>query len=197
MRPDWNNIPLTADFADLDGYAHEFKAEHSFKQGIDTLPDGHYDCTIVSAQMDKVKGDTIARITLKVPNGAQVEWTCWLNKQNGVNAFAADMAALGMDSHLWGPAHNRPLSKEIPAAVTKLAGIKFRAHKSSRDVPAQPGKVATTYHDFRVIGRVGGQPMPNVNQPARQVQAPASPAPAPQMQPAGGAPDNNDEDLPF
>jgi len=200
MTSPWENMQET--YADLDGYGGDYRPEHAFKAGIDTLVDADYDCQILGAALDRARGDLICRISLKLASGATVEWTHWLNKQIGVNAFCADLAVLGFDADRWGPAHNRPLSQEIPKAVARLPGLKFRAHKSSREVPSKiPGAAATTYHDFRVLCRIDGQPMPAlvpVQAPAPRLRAvmrnPSQPLP--QAVEANSTPQDEDS-IPF
>lgn len=160
------------DFSDLDNFGGDYKPEQSFRSGIDTLHDGPYEFEVVSAILDRTSNtaDRVCRIGLKVVNGCRVvEWTHFLSKVQGVNHFAADLAALGFDANRWNTPQ-RPLSKEIPAAVAKLPGIKFRAMKISRK-DGRPG-VDKTYHDLQIHSRIDGRPMPTLSPLAAAVQTP-------------------------
>ncbi len=180
----WENDANQQQYGELDGYADDYKPERAFKAGIDTMPNGDYECLITAAALDQTTSGLIVRISLQTTTDGMVEWTCWLNKQGGINGFAADLKTLGFDSHKWG--RQRPLSVEIPKAVGQLQGIRLRGRKSSRQVKSMtPGGESTTYHDFRVLSRIGGQAAPS-----NRVNTPA-PAGAPAH---GGIPEG---DIPF
>lgn len=196
----WANQPANApadDFSDLDNFGGtELRAQHAFKSTIETLPDGTYDFEITAAVLDRTKdGDRILRMDLRVLGGAVVEWACWLNKQTSVNALCADLVALGFDADKWGPA--RPLSVELPRAVVRLKGLKFRATKSSRK-DSRPGMGDKVYHDLRVACRLDGRPMPPLTPPVAGAPTPATPPPTnpPQHQFSATIP-GNPADIPF
>ncbi|MCC6420827.1 MAG: hypothetical protein IT429_21540 [Gemmataceae bacterium] len=184
----WENQQQGNDFGELDSYGNEYRPQYVIATKTDSLPDGHYDCTIVSASMDRINADLVVRINLRTQDGSSVEWLHWLNKQPAVNGLCADLASLGFDSHLWNTP-NRPLSREIPAAVAKLAGIKFRALKSSRP-DNRPGKTGNVFHDFRAVGRIDGRPMPSLTPPVQ----PTVPNGVPPAAPVGAG---REEDIPF
>lgn len=165
------------DFADLDSFAGDYRPQHVLAAGVDTLRDGDYDCVIDSAEVSRINQDRVVRINLQLSTGGRIEWLHWLNKQSGVNGLCADLAVLGFDADRWGPAHNRPLSTEIPKAVTALKGIRFRGRKASR--PGTGQYAGKTFHDFRVSCRLDGRPMPSLQAPpnGNPVQAPAPPGP--------------------
>ncbi len=181
----WQDDQQQAQYGELDGYADDYKPEHAFRAGIDTLPNGSHDCTIIAAAMERVTGgDLIVRISLQTTTAGQVEWTHWLNRQGGVNGLCADLKALGFDSDKWG--RQRPLSVEIPKAVAQLQGIRFRGRKTSREgKPKHPGATPETFHDFRALSRISGQGQPASNRMSN------SPAPMP-AQGAGVS-----DDIPF
>lgn len=164
------------EYADLDGFGQQAQAQHAFALGIETLPDGAYDCEVTSAQLDRAaNSDRIVRVNLRLlsAGGQEVQHTYWLNKQASVNGFLAELAALGFPAAQWGSGPGKvPLSAAIPEAVGRLRGVRFRAVKTSRHVPAQPAgmgraaREAATYHDLRVSGRIQGAPMPGPAQPA-------------------------------
>ncbi len=167
------------DYAGLDSYGQGYAPEHAFRTSTDTLPNGDYDCEVISAEIEKNTAGLICRATLQISGvgaGAPprtVEHTYWLNKQKDVNAFCAELAALGFPAHQWGAGPGRvPLSQAIPHAVSQLRGVRFRASKTSREGQrdlARPNDPPRIFHDLRIHGRLGAAaPMPAV--------APAVPA---------------------
>ena len=138
--------------------------------------------------MDHIEEDTIVRVGLHLSSdGRQLEHTYWLNRQSSVNAFLAEMAALGFPASSWGSGPGKvALSEAIPWCVARLKGLRFHANKTSRHVEAQPGgmgkpaREAKTYHDLRIQTRITGRPQPGPREPA-QPQAPrraSSPSPS-------------------
>lgn len=182
------------DFGDLDNYGGDYVPQAAFRPGLETLANGEYDFEFAEAKLDKIKGDTVLRASLKVNGGRTVEYLWWLNKNEAVNRFGADMVTLGFDADRWGPAHGRPLSREIPAVAAKLRGVKFRGVKASRPrtdfLTKQP--TGEHWHDLHIGCRIDGRPMPPLNSPTRQTAAPAA---GMNRLPAG--PDPDDEKIPF
>src|SRR5262249_14593109 len=144
--------------------------------------------------LDKLQGATVVRapIQLLTAGGRVIEHVYWLNKQASVNGFLAEMAALGFPAQTWGTGPGKtPPCQASPGCVSRLEGVRFRATKSHRDIPAkaawagQAAREAATYHDLHIGGRVQGAPMPAIG----AVPTPAQPAqPSPQPQPAMGGP---------
>jgi hypothetical protein len=196
MTPQWNNVPKSQDFADLDGYGDQFCPEHQVKSSVKDLPIGTYDCEITHAVLERTRNENkpIVRIVLTVTGAGELEWSFILNKQFWVNELCAELVVLGFDAHKWGPKNNRPLSVEIPKALARCAGIRFRARrKDGEPTAASPGVAAQDgFRSFNALCRIGGQPMPSVTpppQPAAERLPPSQPLPA-----AVGA---HDDDLPF
>jgi len=125
------------DLSDLDSFGGSYEAKGAFRPNIDSLANADYDFEIVDAKLDRINTDRILRIGLRTSAGKVVEWTHWLNRQEGVNRLGAELVVLGFDADRWGPQHNRPLSVELPKAVLKLPGRKFRATKTSRNGSGQ------------------------------------------------------------
>ena len=125
-----------SDYSDLDGFNDEYVPEnHGFTPGLDQLPDGPYEFTVVRAEVGWSKratqnGDRVIRVELSVSNGMAVEHVYWLNRQKEVNQFGHDCGVLGLDSKSWGKP-SAPLSKALPAACLALRGRRFRGFKSS------------------------------------------------------------------
>lgn len=175
------------DYADLDNFGGGAVPQHAFAPGLNTLADGAYDMVFGTCKLDKAEGASIVRCAIHVDNRV-IEHTYWLNRQQSVNGFLAEMAALGFPAQQWGSGPGKTaLSLAIPWCVAQLEGVRFRAVKSHRDVPAkpawagQPAKEAATYHDLHISGRLGqGAPMPAI--------APVTTPAHPPLQPVGVGP---------
>lgn len=197
MADPWNTP--AEDYSDLDNLGGTYAPQHAFKPGIDTLPDGSYDLEIESATLDRVNADRVARVGLKIAGGTSVEWTVWLSRQEGVNGFCADLAVLGFDTDKWGPANNRLISVELPKAVSRLKGIRFRGSKTHRE--GKGTNLGKVYHELRVLCRLDSRPMPPVGptngsaapHPAQTPQTPAAPVRSPASAPVYV----DDSDCPF
>ncbi len=167
---------------DLDSYGQEAAPRHAFTPNTESLSPGDYDCEFVEAALENRRGHKVCatKIRLLSHGGRIVEHTYWLNRQESVNGFLAEMAALNFPATTWGNGPGKvKLSDAIPAAVAKLPGIKFRATKSKRE-DTRPEKKGTFYHDWFINGRIGGAAMPAVS--------PAAAAAQPQQQQPNGAP---------
>lgn len=160
---------MYGEYEDLASFDGNFSPQAQFRPGLDTLADGDYDLTVVDAALDKAKGDRILRLGLRTQTGMVVERVYWLTTQEAMNRLGADLLALGFPANTWGSG-GKTLATELPAAVAKLPGLKFRGTKKAR-ISAKDNK---TYHELYVCGRIQGAPMPA----AAPVRAPA-PAAAP------------------
>lgn len=192
--PEWS----ATDFSDLDSLGAEYRPEHAFRPGTDTLANGDYDFEVVDAKLDMVGNNRVCRVGLKVNAGGRlVEHTYWLNRKEGINAFGAEMATLGFPAHQWGDGPDRvPLSKAIPECVVKLVGVKFRGTKTSRK-DTRPGKQDVVYHDLHVSGRIQGAPMPPISPPiSPRTQTSATQPNGPVTMRATGRADDSDQ-IPF
>lgn len=157
-----------SNFAELDQYGKDAAPQHAFAAGLELIPDGDHDCVFEDAEIINRGGHTMVRCDVVFPSlNRTIEHCYWLNRQEAVNAFLAEMAALGHQSHTWGSAPGKtPLSVAIPACVASLAGTRFRATKTTRVVPPKPdayGQAAEkekTYRDLRIQSRVSGSAMP-------------------------------------
>jgi hypothetical protein len=146
-------------FDDLNWFNEKYEPGYAFKAGIDQLANGDYDIEIVSARL-KFAGQSADRVVeteIRIAGGAIYQFTWWLNKPEAVNRYGADMGVLGFPAAKWGK--EIPLAQAIPDSVAKLPGIKFRAHKGSRE-DTRPEKKGTWYHDLHVNARLSGTPMP-------------------------------------
>lgn len=199
-----NNQPWPNEYADLDAYGQEAAPKHAWRLRIDNVPDGAYDCEIVEALLETRSGHRVCGVTLKM-GSMEIEYTYWLNKQEGINAFLAEMGALGFPTANYGSRPGQtPLSQAIPQLVSRLKGIKFRGTKSSRKgkaetpIPGRERKEPPTYHDLRIMARIAGNPMPG-QAPAHMVIPPAPNQFQPGGQPNPGTSPGGlrDSDIPF
>ncbi len=169
-------------FDDLASFDRDARPETIMTQRLDTLGDGDYDFEITEAKIDRTgkdhDGDRLCRATLCVNGGRSVEHTWWLNRQEAMNAFLADLCTLGFDADKWGGSSGRSLAAEIPKAVARLAGIKFRGTKRSSD-PARSKDGKTTYHNLFINAVIQGRPMPGSAPAAPNGVAPPPPTSAP------------------
>lgn len=167
-------------FGDLDSFQGDYKPEAAFPLDVDSLSPGDYDFQVLSAELKKVEIVSVCELFLQVLGGRKVRWTWWLNKQSSVNQACADLVVLGFDANLWGTPQ-RPLSKEIPAAVARLPGIKFRATKTQREKLHQVTKQKTGefWHNLVINCRIDGRPMPPLTPPIPATPNAVRPAVAP------------------
>lgn len=156
------------DHTDLDNFGKEAEARHAFAAGLESIADGDHDCLFEAAEITQRGDHKVVRCDITFTAlGRTIEHIYWLNNQNNVNSFLAEMAALGHAATTWGSGPGKiPLSQAIPACVASLANTRFRATKTTRVTPAQPAKYgqppreAKTYRDLRIQCRLTGAPMP-------------------------------------
>lgn len=166
-------------FDELDNFGGDYQAQAKFRPGLETLANGEYDFEFTEAKLDRINDDLVMRTGLKVNGARVIERVWWLNTQDALNRFGADMLALGFDADRWGPANNRPLSREVPKVVARLPGVRFRGTKASRpklDFAKQP--TGEHWHDLHISGRVSGQVSPPTQQTPHRNAQPAGSAPA-------------------
>jgi hypothetical protein len=151
----------------------DFRPEQPIRPGLETLSDNQdYDCQITDARLDATRtGQRLLRVGLRINNGTVIEHTYWLNTQMDANRLGADLCTLGFDAGQWSAASRRPFSQELPRAIARLPGIRFRARKSST-----PGKQGDkVFHNLHLNAVLSGKPLPQAR-PAK---------PAPETAPAG------------
>ncbi len=197
----------------LDRFDDDAKPEVQLP-GPDSLANGHYDFQLLQAWLDVTPKDNrdIVRMRLRVVNGPApagyiLERGKLVDTQNSLNYLLGDLRTLGLDSDKWVKANGRPVSRELPLGLAKLAGVYFHAVKSEDK---------NGYHNLNINARLLGEPKPNpamatqavptafIRQPAAAPNGPAPSRfpPAPQQQPVGQnspAPAQGDDDnsIPF
>ena len=166
------SFPPSPGCESLDAYSTDYRPEHAFRANLDTVADGDYDCLVIEATLENNVAGLICRATLEMSSARGgparvVDHTYWLNRQQSVNAFCAELVALGFPAQTWGSGTGKtPLSQAIPAVVPQLRGARFRATKSSRVVASKtPHQPSATYHDLRIHGRLGASVMGQVAPP--------------------------------
>lgn len=126
------------DFDIFDEYQKDFEAKKpGFGLTTADIEDGNYVFTILPFT-DKNGGQRggfrqanehpIFELPLQVEGGVEIRHTYWLNKQLGVNDLGADLAIL-LGINYGGKPIKEVFKNE--ATEAKLAGVKFRGHKST------------------------------------------------------------------
>jgi hypothetical protein len=146
-----------SEFADLDQFGPEARAEHAFAPDLSSVPNGVYDCQFHELEWAYAQAQHVLRCDLSIA-GQRIRHTYWFGTQTAVNTFLAEMKALGLPVHTWGSQPGQtPLSAAIPAAVNTLHGVRFRATKTSRP-DTRPEKKGVIYHDLHIGGRIKDAP---------------------------------------
>jgi hypothetical protein len=170
---------------ELSRYDRDYVPQAGRRPGIDTLADGDYDFLIQGAILDRTEKnrEPILKLELKAaPGGNVIEHAYFFRTQDNIDRLGADLCTLGFDADQWTAQNGRRFSAELPAAVARLTGLRFRGHKTTVQ------KDGKTFHNLYVNARLAGTPMPGASGPSR----PSRPAP----QPVAAAP-NRDQDIPF
>jgi hypothetical protein len=134
------SAPAAPVYDELDSFEHEYQPRLGLKPSVESLPAGTaFDFEILKAELKKPKDKLLAEAVLRCLTapfaGQEFQHTWWLDKPDRVNFFCGDLLKLGFDSDKWGEANKRPLKAEIPAAVLRLPGRRFRGgnRKSTKD----------------------------------------------------------------
>lgn len=139
------------DLTFLDGYAGEFSPQSPSQLPLlDNIPDGDYDCTIVSAVLTETQkqGKDIVKIEVQFDAINKIaEKVYFLGSVENVNRMAGDFGTLGFEVAKWGK--EIKLSDAIPAAVAKLPGYRFKGTKKAN---ASNGKI---YHNLYINAPLG------------------------------------------
>jgi hypothetical protein len=181
---------------ELSRYDRDYAPQAGRRPGIDTLADGDYDFSIQGAILDRTEKnrEPILKLELKAaPGGNVIEHVYFFRTQDAIDRLGADLCTLGFDADQWTAQNGRRFSAELPAAVARLTGVRFRGHKTAVQ------KDGKTFHNLYVNARLAGTPMPGT------APLPRTPRPAPQPAiptgPAQRAWENaaagNDSDIPF
>lgn len=121
------------------------------KPGLDSLQDGEYEMQIASASLEKTKntGDTVLKISYRIPSGAvsMVEQVFFFRNQENVNSLGRDLETLGFDTSSWKPPTGNFASGIVElVAKDKLVGLMVKAKKTTNS--STGGK---TYHNLKFI----------------------------------------------
>lgn len=178
--------PNQDNYADLASFDGQAAPQRAFAPRLDSLPDDDYDFEIKTAKLDQLQGKRILRLGLRTSTGREIEHLYWIETQMNMNSLLADMVVLGFDANKWGAAHQRSLQVELPKAVGKLAGMKFRARKTTREGSGQ--NVGKKFADLHIAGPLSTTPRP---MPSVQQASANGPAPTP-VGAGGGSPPKDD-----
>jgi hypothetical protein len=170
------------DWTQFDSMNDRFEAKHLFRDRVETLPDGSYDIDIIDASDGDIKGAPVFRLGLQCNGGMVVEHIYWVESDDAVNAFGADMKVLGMPAERWG--NTIPLSKALPEALKACVGMRFRGMKSTdKGTGKNEGKTFPRLRFVCKLDKTGG---------SRPTAPAASSSPAPAMKSAVAS-----ENIPF
>lgn len=149
----------TADCSELEAYDDGFTPQQpgQFKPGLDAVTDGDYDWTILTAHLERTpqKNQLILRLDLRVEQtGLVIERPYFFDEQKKIDALGGDLSVLGFDVGQW-KAPTRPFSKELPKAVAKLPGIRFKGTKKISPNKQDPDK---PWHNLYINARLSDAP---------------------------------------
>ena len=159
------SVPDTVDtFDELTAFDQEYAPQAGRRPGIDTLPNGEYDFLILEAELSRTQKDRelILKLFLRVESslteqGKVVERAYFFRTQTSIDILGSDLCTLGFDADRWTPEFGRKFSQELPAAMAKLEGIKFRGKKTTK---VKPG--GETYHNLFVNARLADDSPPDI-----------------------------------
>lgn len=122
------------DFPDLERFDDTYQpAERTgFRPGLEVIPDGPHDFTILSAELTRTKNsnELILRAELRCEDTLQVIERPWFfTNPEAVARLGGDLVLLGFDADRWTSQFGRKFSEELPKAVGKLGGKRFRGTK--------------------------------------------------------------------
>jgi hypothetical protein len=160
---------------DLDRFDKEAQPEKFGGRGYDMakMPDGEYAFTCLEAQITQTPKtrDTILKMELRIESGdatgKTTEKAWFLTDQKKFNQMLGDLLILGFDTDKWSVQTGRLPSKELPAAILRMKGLRFRANKEN-----SAGGDGKTYANLTMLGRVGDIPAPSTNQSERTKDVP-------------------------
>ena len=143
---------------ELRQFDQQFTPSSGRRPGIESLPDGDHDFTIISADLGRTEktNELILRLVLRTASGSVYEYAYFFRTQQSVDILGSDLCTLGIDADQWKPPA-RPFSSELPLAVPRLVGLAFRGKKKTSPNPKDPSK---PFHNLYVNQRLDNTMMP-------------------------------------
>ena len=135
------------DYAWADSYNEAFTPQAGTNyNGLESIADGDYDCTILTAKFDTTKnGMKILKLEVRFDAlGKVAEKPYFFENADNVNRWGGDMATLGFPAGEWGK--KVPLSQAFPLAIAGLPGKRFKGSKKA----SQSKDGQKTYHNLYV-----------------------------------------------
>jgi hypothetical protein len=157
----------TGDF-DLERFDDVYEPEKAgqFDPGPEILPDGDYDFVILGGSIGPAGTDKVLRLKLQVlggpHDGDQLTRTSFINSNDAVNHIGKDFKTLEFDADKWKPVFGRRFSVELPAAVAKVRGIRFKAKKTSSPGTDKKTGAAKTFHNIYINKKLAESGIPGV-----------------------------------
>src|SRR5689334_17913246 len=136
----------------LKKYAGGFKP--SSGNDLEKLPTGDYEFECGSAEKKDLDNDEGCIISLPLTvlggplDGTRVTQKWWLNSQDKVNMFGADLKKFGFDTENWTEENERPLEVEGERALKCMPGLKIKCSKVEKKGQGE------VFHNLRFHGRV-------------------------------------------
>jgi hypothetical protein len=146
-------------YDELNQFDQDFNPSPGRRPGLEALADGVYDFEVLSADLARTEktNELVLRLGLKVlATGLVVESTYFFRTQRNVDILGSDLCTLGLDSDQW-KAPARPFSRELPTALPRLRGVRFRGKKHQAENRQDPTK---PYHNLYVNQRLDGPSAP-------------------------------------
>lgn len=148
-----------SDYSDLEQFDQGFvptERNSQFRPGLDSIPDGDYSWSIVSAELTTTqKSETrILRTELRCEElGKVIERVYFLTTQEQADRLGGDLATLGYDVGTWTAQHGKKFSAELVKAVMTMAGRRFKGTKKTAPNKNQPEK---PYHNLYINAPLSG-----------------------------------------
>lgn len=123
---------ILSELAGFDEQYETASAGTGYREGLDSLPDGSYDFTILECDLRRVNGKAICELAIKTGCGRECNHTYWLNRQENIDRFGSDLAVLGFSTQKCDKAKGAKFSEVLAEAIPKIPGLRFRGKKFSK-----------------------------------------------------------------
>lgn len=140
---------MSVDLSFMDSYQEEYEPQTATNLPLlENIPDGSYDCTILSAIITETKNSRqpILKCMIQFDTLNQsAEKAYFLKSPENINRLAGDLKTLGFTADKW--KKDCKLSQEITKAVAEMPGLRFKGTKKASKPTGPDGKI---YHNLYV-----------------------------------------------
>jgi hypothetical protein len=154
---------VSTEYPELEAFDQDFAPTPGRRPGLESIADGDHDFEITAAELTRTEK------SLRVDGSSVVEHAYFFRNQTAVDILGSDLCTLGFDADQWKPPA-RPFSRELPDAIARLVGVRFRGKKKTSSNPKDPSK---PYTNLYVNQRLDASAPPTTYQPDA-VQSPAA-----------------------